>query len=159
MTYITATTVIPEYIIFPQTSTVNRYTETSALISAKIPRAEAEIDSYCARRYAVPFTTVPPRILEIDVKLTAYYTLQSKFTRDSHNTNEWVDKLYDQAIQDLKLIRDREIDLVDTSGTLLVEKTASSRVVSSTQDYQPWADVDTVTSWEVDSDRLNAIDR
>jgi len=159
MAYCTAAIVIPEYLIFPQTTTVQRYTETSALITAKIPRADATIDSYCARRYTTPFDPVPPKIIDISVKLSTYYALQSKFTRDSHNTNDWVQLVGEEAIKDLEMIRDRDIDLVNTAGALLTEKQADSRILSSTEDYQPFADVDTVTSWAVDTDRLNTIDR
>ena len=159
MTYSTATVIVPEFLIFPQTSTVQRYTETSALITAKVPRADATIDSYCARRYTTPFSPTPPKIEEISIKLSAYYALISKFTRDSHNTNDWVEKLGEEATADLEMIRDRKVDLVNTAGALLTEKQADSRIISSTEDYQPFADVDTVTSWVVDTDRLNSIDR
>jgi len=159
MAYCTVANVLPEYLIFPQTTTVSRYTETSALITAKIPRADATIDSYCARRYTIPFDPVPPKITDISIKLSAYLALQSKFTRDSHNTNDWVELVGKEAISDLEMIRDREIDLVDTSGALLTEKQADSRVLSSTEDYQPFADMDTITSWVIDPDRISAIDR
>lgn len=159
MGYSTATTIVNEYSIFPQTTTVQRYTETTALITAKIPRADATIDSYCARRYSIPFSPTPPKIGEISVKLSAYLALQAKFTRDSHNTNDWVELIGKEAMDDLKLIRDRKIDLVNTAGALLTENTADSRIVSSTEDYQPFADFDNETEWKVDSDRLDAIDR
>jgi len=159
MAYCTVANVLPEYLIFPQTTTVSRYTETSALITAKIPRADATIDSYCARRYTIPFDPVPPKITDISIKLSAYLALQSKFTRDSHNTNDWVELVGKEAISDLEMIRDREIDLVDTSGALLTEKQADSRVLSSTEDYQPFADMDTITSWVIDPDRISAINR
>lgn len=159
MAYCTASLTIAEFPIFPQTSTVQRYTETSALISAKIPRAEATINSYVGRRYNVPFTTVPPKIEEIAINLSAYYTLVAKFTRDNHNENEWVVKLGEDTIKELELIRDRKIDLVDTSGAVLTERMAATRIVSSTQDYQPFADLDDITAWKVPTDRLNSIDR
>lgn len=159
MAYCTASTVISEFPIWPQTSTVARYSETSALISSKIARADATINSYVGRRYAVPFTTVPPKIEEISVNLTCYYALIAKFTRDNHNTNDWVELMGKDAITQLELIRDRKVDLVNTSGAILTERTSASRIVSSTQDYQPFADLDSQTEWRVPTDRLNAIDR
>lgn len=159
MGYSTITSIIPEYPIFPQSTTIQRYTETANLITAKIPRADATIDSYCARRYSIPFDPVPPKIVEISVKLSAYLALQAKFTRDSHNTNDWVELVGKEAITDLELIRDREIDLVNTAGALLTENTSDSRIVSSTEDYQPFADLDDETDWKTDTDRLNAIER
>lgn len=159
MAYCTMTECCSEFPVFPQTTTVARYTETTALISAKIPRADATINSYVGRRYAVPFTVTPPKINEIAVKLTSYYALTAKFTRDSHNTNDWVELLGEEAIKDLELIRDRKMDLVDSSGAVISDRTASTRIVSSTQDYQPFADVDSVTSWNVPGSRITAIDR
>ena len=160
-TYCTTTSVISEYPIFPQTTTVQRYTETSALISAKIPRAEATINSYVGRRYNVPFVagSIPPKIEEIAINLSAYYTLLAKFTRDNHNENEWVVKLGEDVLEELGLIRDRKIDLVDSSGAVISERTASTRIKSNTQDYQPFADFDEIINWSVPNDRLNAIDR
>lgn len=157
--YCTATETISEFPIFPQTSAVQRFTETSALISAKIPRAEATINSYVGRRYSVPFTTIPPKIAEIAVNLTAYYALVAKFSKDNHNTNDWVELLGKDAISELELIRDRKIDLVDSTGAVLPERTSGSRVVSNTQNYQPFADVDSPLNWKTAQDRLNAIDR
>ena len=159
MAYCTASQTISEYPIFPQTTTVQRFTETSALISAKIPRAEAMINSYVGRRYTVPFTTVPPVIEQIAVDLSAYLALTAKFTRDNHNTNDWVELIGKDCKEQLELIRDRKIDLVDSTGSVLAERTASTRIVSNTQDFQPFSDVDPVINWRVPTDRLNAIDR
>jgi phage gp36-like protein len=159
MAYCTASQTIAEYPVFPQTTTVQRFTETSALISSKIPRAEAMINSYVGRRYSVPFTTVPPVIEQIAIDLTAYLALTDKFTRDNHNTNDWVELIGKDCKEQLELIRDRKIDLVDSTGAILTERTSASRIVSSTQDYQPFADLDEQTEWHVPSGRLNAIDR
>lgn len=159
MAYCTASQTIAEYPVFPQTTTVQRFTETSALISSKIPRAEAMINSYVGRRYSVPFTTVPPVIEQIAIDLTAYLALTAKFTRDNHNTNDWVELIGKDCKEQLELIRDRKIDLVDSTGAILTERTSASRIVSSTQDYQPFADLDEQTEWRVPTDRLNAIDR
>ena len=159
MGYSTATAIIAEFPIFPQTSTASAYTETSSLISSKIPRADATIDSYVGRRYSIPFSPTPPKIQEISIRLSAYYALQAKFTRDNHNTNDWVEGVGEDAIRDLELIRDRKIDLVDEAGAVLTERTASTRITSNTEDYQPFADVDDIGSWNVSSARVGRIDR
>lgn len=159
MSYCTASTVISEYPIFPQSTGTARFTETSALISAKIPRADAMINSYVGRRYSVPFSPVPPVIEQISVDLTAYLALTAKFTRDNHNTNDWVELIGKDCKEQLELIRDRKIDLVNTAGSIITERTSASRIVSSTQDYQPFADVDSQTSWATADARLSSIDR
>ena len=158
-TYTDPTTVVSEFPIFPQTTSVSRYTETVSLISEKIDRSESVINSYIARRYSVPFPTgaVPPMIETITINLAAYYTLQAKFTKDSHNTNEWVIDLYDKAIKDLELIRNRDIDLVNTAGAIIADKTADSRITSNTENYAPAPDLDPVTSWSISSSRLDDI--
>lgn len=156
-TYCTNTAVIAEFPTFPQTTSVSRYTETASLITEKIDRAESVINGYLGRRYTVPFAATPPMVETICINLTAHYTLKAKFTRDSHNTSEWVEKLKEDAINDLELIRDRKIDLVNTSGTVISDKNATSRVKSNTEDYWPTPDLDTVTSWSISSSRLDDI--
>ena len=157
--YCTLTSVLGDYPIFPQTSTVQRYTETAAVITAKEDRADAMINSYIGRRYALPLASTPPLINQIAIDLSAYLALVAKFTRDNHNTNDWVIKLGEDTLKQLVDIRDRKIDLVDSSGAVLAERTASTRITSNTEDYQAFADLDSQTSWAVPKSRLDAIDR
>lgn len=42
-------------------------------ISTAIATADAEIDGYCAARYAVPFAVVPPVIKGLSVEIAIYY--------------------------------------------------------------------------------------
>jgi len=155
--YTTNTSVILEFPIFPQTSTVSRYTETSLLITEKIDRAESIINGYLGRRYTVPFSPVPPVVETMSINLAAHYTFVAKFSSDSHNTNDWVTDLKVDVMTQLEDYRDRKMDIVNTDGAVLPEKNADSRVVSNTQSYYPTPDLDTVTSWEIDPDRLDDI--
>jgi len=50
------------------------------------------------------------------------------------------------------------MDIVNTSGAVLPEKNADSRVVSNTQGYAPTADLDSITSWSISSSRLDDIE-
>ena len=44
-----------------------------AKVTAAIDKADEEIDSYCGRRYSVPFATVPGRIKHLSVDMAIYH--------------------------------------------------------------------------------------
>ena len=46
-------------------------------VTRAIADADSEIDSYCGKRYAVPFSTVPPRVRKLSVDI-AIYNLYSR---------------------------------------------------------------------------------
>lgn len=156
--YTTNTTVISEFPVLPQTTTVSRYTETASLITDKINNAESIINGYLGRRYTVPFSPVPPVVKTMAINLSAHYTFVAKFSSDSHNTNDWVTDLKIDVMAQLEDYRDRKMDIVNTAGTIIAEKNADSRVISNTQGYAPTADLDTVTSWSISSSRLDDIE-
>lgn len=160
-TYATYTAILIDYPALPQTTTTSRWTETLALLSTSIDAAEADINSAIGRRYAVPFAagSVPPKLKKLTIDLAAYYTFRAKYMRDSHNVSDWVKELKDEVDEELKLIRESDIDLVDTAGSVITERTALTRIISNTQDYQPFFDLDEPTDWAVPSARLDAIDR
>lgn len=118
------------------------------------------INGYVGRRYSVPFGggtssgAIPPTIRDIAEQLGAYRTMRGYYSRDSVNSNEWVDKFKTDSDAILKDIRDGKVDLSDTAGSLLVERNASTKVDSSTIDYAPSFNEGTSTSWEVDSAKL-----
>jgi len=68
------------------------------VVTEKIQDADAEIDSYCAKRYEVPFNPVP----EIINKLSVDIALYDLYGRRQDILNENVQKRYDDAIKFLK---------------------------------------------------------
>ena len=68
---------------------------TANVLSA-VARADAEIDGYCAVRYAVPFTTVPPVVNGLSIEIATYYLYKRR------TVPEKIEKAYDKAIARLK---------------------------------------------------------
>lgn len=159
MAYSTDTSILAILPGLPQTTTAARYTNTVSLIGNHISRADNLINSKIAKRYDVPFTTTPPIIKTLSEDITSYFTYRSVFSGDNQNDNQWTDKFKD-AVEILDQIRDGKMDLIDTSGSLVPERstTASTIVDSNTRQYAPFFNVDTSTSWEHDPDLLDEVE-
>ncbi len=163
MAYSTNTTILTLLPGMPQTSTSNGYTATTTLIDEHINRADNVINAKIAQRYAVgSFNTsgsVPPLLKTISEDIASYFTFRSEFGGDNQNDNEWTDKFKD-AIELLDQLREGDIDLVNTTGSIIDERTTSAvDIISSTHiDYQPFFDEDSVTSWKVDDDKISSIE-
>ena len=162
--YATATTVLALLPGLPQTTTTSPgYTTTVAVITSHLTRADNIIDGKICRRYDVAsFKTsgaVPPILITLAEDITSYYTYRSLFTADGQNASDWTDKFKD-AITVLDEIRNGDMDLVNSVGTLILTLSTSSDdlCVSNTKDYTPTFLEDTATSWVVDEDKLDDID-
>ncbi len=80
MAYCTLTDIkklIPEITIIQLTDDENTGAANQSRVDEAIAQADAEIDSYCGGRYAVPFTTVPDIAKKISVDI-AIYNLYSR---------------------------------------------------------------------------------
>jgi phage gp36-like protein len=134
------------------------YTASSALVTQAIADAEAEINGYVARRYSLPFTDVPVQIRAIADGLAVFYSYMYLYSSDSMNRNDFTDDpRYKIQLSKLSAIADGEIRLTLTNGSAVVEPSSSSEVVSGNMRYATTFDVDTCTSWGVDSDRITTI--
>jgi len=67
-----------------------------ARIDEAIEAADAEIDGYCAQKYAVPFSNVPRLITGLSVELAIYYLYKRRTVPEN------IEKAYDKAIARLK---------------------------------------------------------
>lgn len=65
-------------------------------IDEAIETADAEIDGYCATRYAVPFVTVPALINKLSVEIAIYYLYARR------TIPEKIEARYDKVIARLK---------------------------------------------------------
>lgn len=161
MSYCATATIITIVPGLPQETATNGWTETVAVISQHITRADGIIDGYLARRYAVPFTStaVPPAIRTIAEDITSYYTFRSFYSQDNHNRTEYFDELIMHARHDLELIRDGKMDLVLTSGSdaPLKSTTTQSPLDSTTRSYQSHFDIDDSLYWDFDSDLKDSV--
>lgn len=160
--YATSTSILVILPGMPQTSTVSGYTSTVAIIDSHISRADSYINAKISNRYDVSgFDTVgsvPPLLKMLSEDIASYYTYRSQFSADNQNVNEWTEKFKD-AIEVLNQIRDGDMDLVNTTGSLITEltDTENDMVTSSTEDYQSYFDEDSPLDWKVDDDKLESI--
>jgi phage gp36-like protein len=141
----------------PKTGT-SGYVDTSALVAQAITDAEAEINGYVARRYSLPFSTVPVQIGAIADGLAVFYSYLYVYSADSMNKSDFADDpRYKIQLSKLKSIAEGDIALTLTNGSLVLQASTTSMVTSANKDYIPIFDMDTITSQGMDSDRLDAI--
>ena len=160
MAYSTATTIIVLLPGLPNSAGAAGYTAITTLIDAHITRADNVINSKIARRYDIAdfIVNVPPLLRTISEDISSYYTYRSEYSGDTQNENEWTDK-YNEAAKILDEIRDSKIDLVNTAGAIIPDRTESAfdMVTSDNQDYQPFFDIDEPTDWKFDADLKDSL--
>ncbi|MFZ5998055.1 MAG: gp436 family protein [Nitrospirota bacterium] len=98
---------LPAEIIIQLTDDENTGAINQARVDEAISQADAEIDSYCAGKYTVPFTTVPAVVKKISVDI-AIYNLYSRKVEEIPDTRK---DRYNNAIRQLKRIADGTITL------------------------------------------------
>jgi len=99
-------------------------------IDEAIATADAEIDGYCAGRYSVPFSPVPPVIKGLSVEIAVYRLYQRR------TVPERTEKSYDKAVARLKDISKGLMTLgvapqpapADTGDGVSVNCTAEDRI-------------------------------
>ena len=72
---------LPEDLIVQLTDDEATGSINQGRVDEAIEQADAEIDSYCAGRYAVPFSTVPDIVKKLSVDISIY-NLYSRLVRD-----------------------------------------------------------------------------
>lgn len=160
MAYSSLTAVLTIVPGLPQTTSATQYSTTSKIVGAHISRADALINGMIAKRYGVPLTPTPPLLSKLSEDITAYYTYRSSYTQDNHNKLEYFEELKEDAFAELKLIREGEVDLVDTLGGLLPERStepANTLVDSTDTDFAPFFDIDDPLTWKFDPDALDEV--
>lgn len=86
--------------------------DDSAVLTARINDAGALIDSYCAKRYTVPFariTATPPT--PGIIQLIAKKLVASELLKPRKELSAQREMYYDEAIEMLELIRDGSMDV------------------------------------------------
>jgi phage gp36-like protein len=66
------------------------------VVAQAIATADAEIDGYCAAKYAVPFATVPAIVKALSIEISVYYLYKRR------SVPEKIEKAYEKAIARLK---------------------------------------------------------
>jgi len=100
---------------------------TEATVTSWITKGDTIINSYCASRYIVPFTTVPPLIKTLSEELATFF-----FFRDQDRAEEMRVNIWARVRELLEKIRDGEQRLIDADGNAVVMDTS--------QADRPWSD-------------------
>jgi len=139
-------------------------TVTTSLIVELISDAEAEINKYISKRYDLSSntfqtsTSCPPLLTTLTRQLTKgyFYRDNSRGGKESlTRAKEYINDVRDN----LKMIADYKVDLLDTSGSIITDKSETSwRIQSSTVGYTDTFAEDDSKEWAVDTDKLDAID-
>jgi len=158
--YVTEADVLQLMPQLPNSSGVAGYTATSDLITLAIRKAESKVDSYCAVKYSLPFSTVPVQVRDEALDLAVYYTYKYLYSQDNKDTNEFVERennAKDNIFSELEKIRNGTQRLTLTNGSVVAFKTDALGVRASHADYQPVFDMDKITASQVDPDLLEEI--
>src|SRR5689334_19419363 len=120
---------LPGILVGAQTNTTAGYSATVAMIIAQTVRADSYIDAQCSKRYSLPLNgantntaAVPPIIRSLSQDLASAWSYRAYYPKDSAAVNEWPERYEKSAMDTLKLIREENMDLSDTAGSLLAER-------------------------------------
>lgn len=106
---------------------------TDSQINDWINKGDSIIDSYCASKYAVPFTTVPPLIVTLSKELATFF-----FFRDQDRAEELRKNIWARVRDILKAIKEGSQKLILEDGTPVQ--------MLSTQVDAPWSNRRLVSS-------------
>jgi len=153
MAYCTYTSIITINPLLPATGATGFTTTMVTMIQAHEVRAGGIIDMYCARRFDLPFSPVPPAIRAIAEDITSYFVFRSYFTMDNANKSEYFEQ-YARAVTDLEKIQKGEVDLVNTDGSLVTVNSADEQSLldSTSLEYNSFFNVDDELDWKFDDD-------
>lgn len=159
MAYCSNTAILMNLPLLPNTATADGFFRAKEIIDLHIRRSDGLINGKCARRFDLPFSPVPPILRTIAEDVTSYYVYRSFFTQDNQNSTDYLEDLKEDAMRWLDEIMEGKLDLVDTSGSSIPERTteATDRIHSNTQEYQPFFDIDSITSQDFDEDLKEAV--
>lgn len=137
---------------------------TTSLANQIIPMAQNKINKYLSKRYDLSADTfqttvsIPPLVRSLCEELSEgmMYLRMSRGGKESLTRGK---ELINMAMQCLEEIADYELDLADTSGSIIDDfsNTAYS-VLSNTDDYTPTFAEDDPLNWVVDPDKLDDIE-
>src|SRR3990172_6621047 len=126
-------------------------TTVTNVITRHIVKSDALIDGKIGRRYTTPISPTPPLLGSISEDITAYLTYRSFVMQDNTNRLDYFDELKEQAFSVLDEIRDGKMDLLNSTGGLIEERSTESTsgvLDSSTKDYQSFFDIDDELEWK-----------
>lgn len=137
----------------------------NTIAAEAIADAEAEVNKYLSKRYDLSASTfqtttsIPPMVRSISTWLAEGY-MWHMLSRGGAGKESVArgDSLIKRATENLKLIADYQLDLVNTTGSVLDDMSNTAyRVLSSTRNYEPTFKEDGELDQAVDTDKLDDI--
>jgi phage gp36-like protein len=122
-----------------------------------ISRAQNKIDSILGVRYVVPFTTVPARVADMCIELSAFLVYRILLASNKslgQNAAVWQQNC-DEVLQDLKDMAEGKTVLVDAAGAEIAGKAGALR--SSGSGHSPVFNVDEPEDWAIPASVTTAI--
>lgn len=115
---------------------------------------EAKINVKLAKKYSIPFASVPPVLCGIATDLAVHKTLLRMFSAEALADSEWPDK-WKEANELLDELASGELTLLDASNNVIAGRTDVSVISSNTDGYLPtFTELDS-TEQIVDRDKLD----
>ena len=141
-------------------------TATTNVATKCITDGENHVRKKLSKRYdltdsnfALTTTTSVPEVI---ISLTEQYSEGLFYMRQSRGSKESLTRgkeLIAMVNECLKEIVNREVDVIDTGGSVIEDKTNNSyQVISSTDTYTNTFGEDSPLDWAVDTDKLDDID-
>lgn len=134
-------------------------TATTSLAGQCITWAENEVNKQLAKRFAVSdWTTAaatPPMITTISEWLSLGY-LYDELSRGGTESQSRADRHIQRGMDNLALLKNHEVDLVDSSGDPIGDR-SSRNIILSTTEYPTTFDEDDPTNWIISSDKTTDI--
>lgn len=152
-TYATNTSIAQILSQFAKDNSLTFDASGRAMVNKHITRAEGTVNGALARRYSLPFSSVPPEVTRITEDITCYYIIRATHWQSHGDTKNPYLEDFKTAFGDLKSIADGKSSLADTTGSLITTN-VTGLYKSSTEDYTPIFDVDEPTAWAVSDAKI-----
>ena len=144
---------LPDFLTGNTTTSDSKGTNT---FSVYIDKAEAEFNGVAAKRYSLPFTTIPPLAREIAFNIAAFYTIRAFSSRNWPNRNDMLDDFKMGGHDLLAMLNSGDIKLTITDGSLIGP--ISTFAQSNRTDQGAVFGLDSPLNWKVDQDRLDDLE-
>lgn len=103
-------------------------------------RATIYINGILAKAYQVPFSTVPPLINQIANDLSTYFFIESRYTSQKPNLDEFYIRLKERIDALLQDILNGDMALVNEDGTVVQPLPTWNNGYATTNDDTPFFD-------------------
>lgn len=112
-----------------------------------ISMAEARIDALLASHFTVPFSNNNMVIRDLTIDMT--FLLAARLKAEEAN------RLKKDIMETIQMLKDGEMVMVDTSGTMLPTALAASPIWSDRESFHPVFNLDDPITWGVSSSELS----